>query len=64
MENLAAFSAREVKRASAEEKERGGIPLQKDLRVKVKGKIIQMRFLKIAGRWLFVGVKDQRKRDC
>ena len=46
MENLAAFSAREVKRSTAEERERS-IPLQMDNESRGKRKVILMSFLKI-----------------
>ena len=45
MENLAAFSAREVNRV-AEEKETN-IPLQKNSESQIKGKVVPMSFLKI-----------------
>ena len=48
MEDLAAFSAKEVKRAAAEEKERVFL-CRRTMRVKVRGKAIPASFLKIEG---------------
>ena len=56
MEDLTSISAREVKRAAAEERKRTA-------RVEVKGKVIATSFLKIEGRGTFVGAKDRRKKD-
>ena len=57
MENLAPFSAKEVKGAKAEEEK------SISLRVEVKGKIIPTNFLSIDGKGTFVGPKYRRKRD-
>ena len=62
MENLAEFSAREVKRAGVEERERRVFFCRRTVRVEVKGKAISTTFLKIERRGLFVGVKDRKKR--
>ena len=45
---LAAFNAKEVKKAAAEEKER--IPLQKDIENQRKDKVVNTSFPKIVGR--------------
>ena len=58
MEDLAAFSAREVKRAAAEERRKRRVFL---CRWTVKGKIIPASFLKVEGRRTLVGAKDRRK---
>ena len=62
MEELAAFSVREGKRAAAEKKKRIFL-CRRTVRVKVKGKVIPASFLKIEGRRTFVGVKDRREWD-
>ena len=57
MEDLAAFSAREVKR------KRRVFLCRRTVRVKVGGKAILASFLKIEGRGTLVGAKDRRERD-
>ena len=61
IEDLAAFSAREVKRAAAEERERDEYSSAEG--VKVGGKVIPASFLKIEGRGALVGAKDLRERN-
>ena len=56
--DLAAFSAREVKRVAAEERERDEYSS-----AEVGVKIIPARFLKVEGRRTLVGTKDQEERD-
>ena len=64
MEDLAAFSTREVKRAAAEEKERDEYSsAEKAMRVEVEGKTILASFRKTKGRGMLVGEKDRRERD-
>ena len=64
MEDLAAFSAREVKRAAAEERRKKRVFLcRRTVRVKIGGKVIPASFLKIEGRGALVGAKDWRERD-
>ena len=64
MEDLAAFSAKEVKRAAAEERERRPVFLcRRTVRVKVGSKAIPASFLKVEGRGMLVGAKDRRERD-
>ena len=64
MEDLAAFIAREVKRAAAEEREKRRVFLcSRTVRVKVGGKVILASFLKIEGRGALVGLKDRKERD-
>ena len=55
MEDLAAFSAREVKRAAAEE--------YSSVKVEVKSKFILTSFLKIEVRGTFVGAENWRERQ-
>ena len=62
MEDLAAFSAREVKRAAAAGKRRVFL-CSRTVRVKVGSKAIPASFLKIEGRGTLVGAKDRRERD-
>ena len=62
MKDLAALTARVIKRAAAEEKERS-IPLQKDCRIKVKGKVSPTSYLKIKGKGPFFGAKKQKKEN-
>ena len=63
MANLAAFSAREVKRAASKKRKKIGVVLcRRKVRVEVKGKVIPTSFLKIKGRGVFVGVEEWRKR--
>ena len=50
MEDLVAFSAREVKRAAAEERERRVFLCRRTVRVKMEDKVIPARFLKIEER--------------
>ena len=57
MEDLAAFSVREVKRAAAEEKERDVFLCRRTVRVKVEGKVIPASSLKVKGRRTLVGQK-------
>ena len=61
MEDLAAFSAKEVKRAAAEKKT--SIPLQKNSESQSRRQIIPASFLKIEGRGTLVGAKYRRERD-
>ena len=63
LENLAAFSAKEVEKAAAEVREKWSIPLQKDSEDRSESKVIPTSFLKIEGRSTFVGVKNRRKED-
>ena len=65
MEDLAAFSAREVKRAAAaEERERDEYSYAEGtVRVKVKGKVIRASFLKTEGRETLVGAIDRREEQ-
>ena len=64
MENLAAFSARVVKRAAAEERERDEYSsCRGTVGVKVKDKVIPASFLKVEGRGTLVGAKDSGERD-
>ena len=64
MENLAAFGAREVKRAATEEREERGVFLCcRTVKVEVKGKVIPTSFLKIEGRGAFIGTEECKKRD-
>ena len=59
MEDLAAFNAREEKRAAAEERERNEYSLcRRTVGVKVRGKAILASFLKIEGRGMLIGAKD------
>ena len=62
MEDLAAFSAREIMRAAAEERERVFL-CRETVRVNVGGKAIPASFLKIEGKGVLVGAKDRRERD-
>ena len=62
MEDLVAFSVRQVKRAAAAEKEKS-IPLQKDSESQSTGKVIPASFLKIEEKRTLVGAKDRRERD-
>ena len=62
MEDLAAFSAREVKENSSRGKRRVFL-CRGTLRVKVGGKAIPASFLKIEERGTLVGAKDRRERD-
>ena len=58
VEDLAAFSAKEVKKAAAEEKKRR-VFLSRTVGVKV----IPTSFLKVEGCGTLVGAKDRRERD-
>ena len=64
--DLAAFSAREVKRAAAaEERERDEYSFlcRRTVRVNVGGKAIPASFLKIEGRGTLIGAEDRRERE-
>ena len=51
-------------RVAAEEREKEtSIPLRKDSDSQSKGKVIPASFLKVEGRGMLVGMKDQRERD-
>ena len=50
MEDLAAFAAKQVKRAAERKENETSVPLQKDMGLKVKGKVIPASFLKVEGR--------------
>ena len=63
MEDLAAFSGREVKRAAAAKRERRVFLCRRTVRVKVGGKVIPASFLITEGRGTLVGAKDRRERD-
>ena len=65
MENLALFSAKEVKRAAAEERERerGVFLCRSTVGVEVNSKVIPTSFLKIEERETFVRAKKRRKRN-
>ena len=58
MEDLAAFSVREVKRAVTEERERPVFLCRGTVGLKVGGKVILASFLKVEGRGTLVGAKD------
>ena len=60
MEDLAAFSAREVKRAGAEKRDEYS-SAEEQLRVKVGGEVIPAIFLKVEGRRTLVRAKDRRE---
>ena len=62
MEDLAAFIAREVKRAAAEERDEYSF-CRRTVRVRVGGKVIPASFLKIEGRGALVGAIGRRERD-
>ena len=62
MEDLATFSAREVKRAATEERERVFL-CRRRVGVKAQGKLITVSFLKVEGRKMLIGAKDWRKSD-
>ena len=65
MENLATFSATEVKRAAAaaEERENGVFFCRRTVRVKVKNRVVVRSFLKIQERGPGVGAGERRQRD-
>ena len=63
MEDLAAFSAREVKRAAAEKREKTSIPLKKDSKGQTKKLSHPTSFLKIEEWVTFVRAKDRREKD-
>ena len=65
MEDLAAFSAREVKKAAEEERERERrvFLCRRTVRVKVKGKVIPASFLKIEGRGTLAEAKNRKKKE-
>ena len=62
MEDLDAFSAREVKSSSREKRKRQVFLCRRTVRVNVGGKPIPARFLKIEGRGTLIGAKDQKER--
>ena len=63
MEDLAAFSAREVKRAAAEEKKETSILLQINSESHSKKQAIPASFLKIERRGTVIGAEDRREKD-
>ena len=63
MENLAAFSVREVESSSRGKRKTRVFLGKRTVKVEVKGKVIPTSFLKIKGSRTPVGAKDQRKRD-
>ena len=63
MEDLAAFSAGEVKSSSRGKRKRRVFLCRRTVGVKVEGKVIAVSFLKVEGRETLVGAKDQGERD-
>ena len=63
MEDLAAFSVREVKKAAVEERKRRVFLCRRTVRVEVRSKVIPAGLLKIEGRGTFVEAKDRRERE-
>ena len=63
MKDLAAFSAREVKRVAAEERKRDEYSLQKDSESQRRWQSHPSELLKIEGWGTHVGAKDRRERD-
>ena len=61
MKDLAAFSAREVKKAAAQKRKRRVFLCRRTVRVKVEGKVTPASFLKIQGRGMLIGAKDWKK---
>ena len=63
MEDLAAFNAKAVKRAAAEEREREEYLYRWTVRVKVKSKVFITSFVEIEERRPFDGTDEQSKKD-
>ena len=61
MEDLAAFSVREVESSSRGKRKRRVFLCRGTVRVNVGGKPIPASYLKIEGRGALVGVKDRRE---
>ena len=62
MKTSVTFSATEVKRAAAEQREEFSLGKRRTVRVEVKGKAIPTNFLKIKGKGTFVGIEDRKKK--